>query len=89
MRLNKLIVSAAAAAFVISGLAVAPAARAAGNLTNGCISSVPEPGTTEPVAICYSLYRPDGADATHPVPVVFHSHGWGGSRTNSASAFAS
>lgn len=88
MRLNKLLFSAAAAALVLSGLALAPAAQAAGNLTNACISSVPEPGTTDPVAICYSLYRPDGADAAHPVPVVFHSHGWGGSRTNSATAFA-
>jgi len=89
MRMNKLSVGVAAAAMVLSGLTLAPAAQAAGHLTNGCINSVPEPDTTDPVAICYSLYRPDGADAAHKVPIVFHSHGWGGSRTNSTTAFGS
>jgi ABC-2 type transport system ATP-binding protein len=34
-----------------------------------------------------SVYRPAGADAANPVPVILHSHGWGGSRTSSAGAF--
>lgn len=70
-------------------VAVRPSSAALDTLTNACIQSVPEPGTTAPVDICYSLYRPAGADADNPVPVVFHSHGWGGSRTNSSTAFAS
>jgi ABC-2 type transport system ATP-binding protein len=77
------LVAAALAAIV---LVVAPEAGAAPTLTNGCTPSVPEPGG-EQVEICWSLYRPDGADATHPVPLVLHSHGWGGSRTNDPTAF--
>jgi pimeloyl-ACP methyl ester carboxylesterase len=56
--------------------------------TNGCITSVPEQGTTTPVKICYSLFKPAGADARHQVPMVMHSHGWGGSRTTDAAAFS-
>ena len=88
MRLKKLSTLGAAAVLAVAGLAVAPSASAS-TLVNGCIDSVPEPGTTTPVQICYSLYRPDGASASNPVPVVFHSHGWGGSRTNNATAFGS
>lgn len=32
--------------------------------------------------IHYTLFRPAGADAANPVPLVFSSHGWGGSRTD-------
>lgn len=31
--------------------------------------------------IHYTIFRPAGADADNPVPLVFSSHGWGGSRT--------
>jgi len=37
--------------------------------------------------IVISVYKPDGARATAPVPVILHSHGWGGSRTSSPTAF--
>lgn len=77
-----------AAAFSVIPGAFAPA-QAAATLEQGCIASVPEPGTTDPVDICYTLYRPAGASAASPVPLIFHSHGWGGSRTNSANAFGS
>ncbi len=56
-------------------------------VTNGCLSSVPEPGTSEPVQICYSVFRPAGASKKRPVPMIMHSHGWGGSRTKDAAAF--
>src|SRR3954447_10731184 len=46
-------------------------------VTNGCITSVPDPGTTTPVQICYSLFEPVGASSTHKVPMIMHSHGWG------------
>jgi ABC-2 type transport system ATP-binding protein len=53
------------------------AARAAdaGTVTNGTVTS--EGGTL----VHYSLFKPNGADATHQVPMIFHSHGWGGSRS--------
>jgi ABC-2 type transport system ATP-binding protein len=57
--------------------------------TNGCVESVPEPGTTTPVRICYSLFKPAVASAAKTVPLIFHSHGWGGSRTKDPAAFKS
>ncbi|WP_327634284.1 acetylxylan esterase [Kribbella sp. NBC_00482] len=65
---------------------VIPAA-ASDTVTNGCVASVPEPGTTMPVRICYSLFKPATASAQHTVPLIFHSHGWGGSRTTDPAAF--
>src|SRR5256885_11042741 len=65
---------------------VVPAA-ASSTVTNGCVASVPEPGTTTPVRICYSLFEPATASAQHTVPLIFHSHGWGGSRTKDPAAF--
>ena len=68
----------------------APAVTVTGAVraTDGCVDSVPEPGTTEPVAICFTLFRPAGADRGHRVPLVIHSHGWGGSRTTDPAAFS-
>ncbi|MDY7101685.1 MAG: alpha/beta fold hydrolase [Actinomycetota bacterium] len=34
--------------------------------------------------IVATVFRPAGADAKDPVPMVMHSHGWGGSRETSA-----
>ncbi|MFD7157249.1 CocE/NonD family hydrolase [Kribbella sp. NPDC059898] len=65
---------------------VVPAA-ADSTVTNGCVDSVPEPGTTTPVKICYTLFRPANATKQHTVPLIFHSHGWGGSRTTDPAAF--
>ena len=56
-------------------------------ITNACIDSVPDLGSTTVQKICYSLFQPAGTDANHTVPLVFHSHGWGGSRTTTASSF--
>ncbi|GAA1691435.1 hypothetical protein GCM10009745_40950 [Kribbella yunnanensis] len=69
---------------------VVPAAAAdpAGTtVTNGCVASVPEPGTSTPVQICYSLFKPAIASARHTVPLILHSHGWGGSRATDPSRF--
>src|SRR5687768_11869100 len=87
MALKRLSILASAAALAVAGLAAVPSHAA--TLTQGCIQSVPEPGTTTPVDICYTIYRPDSASAGSPVPLIFHSHGWGGSRTNNATAFGS
>lgn len=37
--------------------------------------------------IHYTLFRPAGADAANPVPLVFSSHGWGGSRTKNMTSW--
>lgn len=79
----------ASAALLATGLAVPSLADHDENHTNGCIKSVPELGTTDEVDICYTIYKPAGASAANPVPMVMHSHGWGGSRTSSEGAFAS
>lgn len=62
---------------------VAPAdssIRAGVTQRDGCVSSVPEPGESTPVDICWTVFKPAGASARRPVPMVLHSHGWGGSR---------
>jgi pimeloyl-ACP methyl ester carboxylesterase len=77
-------------AALVSGLLAVPAfgAAAGPTVTNACINSVPDLGSTAPQKICYSLFQPGGASAQQPVPLVFHSHGWGGSRSKDASSFA-
>ncbi len=66
---------------------IAPSTSATGaaeptqTVIDKCFDSVPEPGTTEPVQICYSLFKPAGASAKQRVPLLMHSHGWGGQRT--------
>ena len=67
------------AAAVVSPIVATAAATV--TTTNGCVTSVPEPGTTTPAQICYSLFEPAGASPKNRVPLIFHSHGWGGSRT--------
>ena len=37
--------------------------------------------------IVISVYKPAGASAANPAPVILHSHGWGGSRTSGATSF--
>ena len=76
-----------AATGAATALTATPASAAAATVTNGCIKSTPEPGTSDKVSICYSLFKPAGASSSKPVPFVIHSHGWGGSRTTTASSF--
>ncbi|QBR92232.1 alpha/beta hydrolase family protein [Nocardioides euryhalodurans] len=67
---------------------IAQAPRTSGpTATDHCLESRPEPGTDEPVEICYTLFRPAEASRRDPVPLVMHSHGWGGSRTTDPAAF--
>ncbi|WP_193605022.1 alpha/beta hydrolase [Nocardioides dongkuii] len=89
-------VLALAAALAAAGLAVpavtAPTATAAQpaaaarsvKITDGCVRSVPEPGTRAKVKICYTLFKPARAHRRHRVPMLMHSHGWGGSRATAA-----
>lgn len=92
--LTRSIVAALAASLLA---APAPAGAADGEtapaligpvVTNGCVTSVPDPGTEEPVRICWTMFRPAEATRRHKVPMVMHSHGWGGSRTRDWRAFS-
>lgn len=88
------------AALLAAGLAAVPtttaasspapvAARAGVGVTNGCLSSVPETRGGAPVKICYSIFKPATATSAKRVPMVIHSHGWGGMRTTDPADFAS
>jgi ABC-2 type transport system ATP-binding protein len=37
--------------------------------------------------IVYTLFLPDSASASHPVPAILRTHGWGGSRETTATGF--
>ena len=67
-------------AAALTAVPTMPAAGAAVAVSNGCIKSVPEPGSKARVKICYTLFRPAGASPSRKVPMLLHSHGWGGSR---------
>jgi len=71
------------AAAVAAGALGLGAARAvdAGTVSNGNVRS------SDGAKVYYSLFKPNGADADHKVPMIFHSHGWGGSRTTTVSSF--
>lgn len=76
----------ATGAVLVSSLLVAPPVSAAApakppaSATSRCIDSVPEPGSRTPVKICFTIFKPAGASAKRPVPVLLEGHGWGGSR---------
>ena len=63
------------------------AAAPAVTVTNACLTSVPGPDSAAPVEICYSLFKPARATRKHQVPMILHSHGWGGSRTTDPADF--
>ena len=74
-------------AALLTTVPVGPAQAAPATTTDGCINSVPEPGSTEKVQICYTIFRPAGASRTDRAPFIMHSHGWGGSRTKDPARF--
>ncbi|QIK68450.1 peptidase S15 [Nocardioides sp. HDW12B] len=74
-------------ALPLTGGALPAASAAATRVTDGCISSVPDPGTSERVDICYTLFQPAQATADRKVPLIMHSHGWGGSRNQDPADF--
>ncbi len=81
------VAAAGLTALPLTGAAL-PAASAAGTrVTDGCISSVPDPGTSERVNICYTLFQPARASSDRKVPLIMHSHGWGGSRNQDPADF--
>jgi ABC-2 type transport system ATP-binding protein len=82
-----------AGAAVLAGLLAVPSsaqdAPAPHTATDACIDSVPETDPLEPgpVQICFTVFQPGTASKDAKVPMVLHSHGWGGSRTRSLSSF--
>ena len=85
---TRLLALLAGAALLLAALAV-PSTAAEHTVTDRCIPTVPEtdPLAPGPVDICLTLFKPASASAADPVPMVLHSHGWGGSRERAASAF--
>ena len=88
--MHRLIAAAVASAVTAATLPFlgSPAVAAEVTATDGCLQSVPDPGTSAPVDICFTLFRPAGATKASQVPMVLHSHGWGGSRTTDPASFA-
>ena len=82
---------AATSALALTAALLAPSSLAAESeptVTNGCLTSVPDAGSTAPVQICYTVFRPAAASAAKQVPVLLEGHGWGGSRTKDPARFA-
>jgi ABC-2 type transport system ATP-binding protein len=79
--------AATSPSYAAPAVATSAARSAASSAADGvkvvedCVTSVPDPGSSTPVQICYSLFKPAGASRRRPVPMIWHSHGWGGSRT--------
>ena len=87
-RIAATVAALALAAPTTALLAANPATAAAQHTSrDGCVKSRPEPGSDERVDICFTIFRPAGASRRHKVPLVMHSHGWGGSRTQDPASF--
>ncbi len=84
---TKMVVTLVVSLVVAGLLGTVPTAEAAGHsVEHGHVLSVPETPGGPPVKIHYSLFKPELADS-EDVPVIFHSHGWGGSRTTDVASF--
>jgi pimeloyl-ACP methyl ester carboxylesterase len=71
-----------AAALAAGALGASTAGAADGTATNSSITSVGN------VKIAYTLFKPAAASAANKVPMILHSHGWGGSRSTDLAAWA-
>jgi ABC-2 type transport system ATP-binding protein len=80
---------AATGALALTAGLLAPASSAAPapTVTEGCMTSVPDAGGSEPVEICWTAFQPGGSSAKARVPVLLEGHGWGGSRTTDPAVF--
>ncbi|CAL9484132.1 hypothetical protein SUDANB95_03080 [Actinosynnema sp. ALI-1.44] len=86
------ILTALMAVVTAAGVAVATAPTALAEHpapVDACVAGVPETDPLEPgpVDICFSVFQPDTASRDNRVPVLLHSHGWGGSRTSAPGSF--
>ncbi|MQA99474.1 MAG: peptidase S15 [Actinobacteria bacterium] len=67
---------------LVAGAVSAPApagAQEAHTAEDATIESVPD--ASGAVTIHFTVFKPAGASPANQVPVIFHSHGWGGSRS--------
>lgn len=89
MRLLPILATALAVVTGTTVVSAVPAGADSHGSETHCIPSVAETDPLEagPVEMCVSVFKPDSASATSRVPVLLHSHGWGGSRTTDRSAF--
>jgi ABC-2 type transport system ATP-binding protein len=70
------LLAAASAALAVSTMMIAlPATAAEHVISDGAVTSY------DGTSITYTLFQPADATADAPVPVVLHSHGWGGARS--------
>jgi pimeloyl-ACP methyl ester carboxylesterase len=76
MRSIRLISVIALTALLAAALPGAVSAQAAGHEAEDQTVKNPDDGTV----IALTVFKPSGASSTNQVPVVMHSHGWGGSR---------
>lgn len=72
----------AAACSIAAAALLAPAVAGAHTHADVTVNS-----KADQTPIVVTVYKPDGASAEHPVPVILQSHGWGGTRTSSDGAF--
>jgi ABC-2 type transport system ATP-binding protein len=79
---TKLHVFLLVAALAAAAFAVSPARAAAGTVTDGTVVSA------DGALVHYSLFKPTAAGPGNKVPMIFHSHGWGGARNTSVDSFA-
>ena len=82
---SRVLIAAVVAAALSATPAMLPSAGATTppkgpTVTHDCFTSVPDPGSEAPVEICYSVFKPGSASKKRKVPILLHSHGWGGSR---------
>lgn len=84
---RKLVVLVVLSMLMTPRVAASATEREVGTTTDGCVQSVPDPGTTSPVSICYTLYKPTGAGPTHRVPMVLNAPAWGLDRTSDPRRF--
>ncbi|MCA1727579.1 MAG: CocE/NonD family hydrolase [Actinobacteria bacterium] len=89
MRLTKLLAPFALVLTLLvpagAATATAAAAKAAPHTSRDGTVTNREDGTV----IAFTVFRPGVATPRHRVPMVLHSHGWGGSRTTSIDSFKS
>jgi pimeloyl-ACP methyl ester carboxylesterase len=79
--LKRSALAALLAACLVAAVGFRPATAAGHTKTDVTVTGA------ENTPIVISIYKPAGASKAKPVPVILHSHGWGGSRTSSDGAF--
>lgn len=95
MRFKTLGASLAAAATALAGIAAAPAvpppaatATADDVPTEHTATEVMIDSRRGDIQLDATVFRPAGSSARNRVPMVLHSHGWGGAKSNSIDSFA-